>query len=258
MIDIVKVRHSWPEKAGFRLVRENWNKDYIFLHFFNSVEITFNGKTIVTAPDSVIIFRPTTHHSFCSKQPLRHNWFHFSVESEDEIERFGLEFDKIYQLQHADFITKIVKSIEIEFFSPKPFSNELVISNLIELLIRISRMVSGEGEYKLNKTIMKRLERLREEMFLNLDKSWSVEKLAYEVGLSNSRFYTVYRQAFGNSPIDDLISARIESAREMLRATDNSINQIAESLGYGNTTHFIRQFKKVCGITPQKFRKENR
>ena len=81
--------------------------------------------------------------------------------------------------------------------------------------------------------------------------------MAQSVGLSQSRFFTVYKQTFGNSPIDDLICARMESAKETLLLSDESINTIAENLGYNNTTHFIRQFKTFCGVSPTKYRKDN-
>ena len=254
---IINARHSWPEKAGFFLSRNRNNKDYIFIHFFNSVEICYNGNTYNTEPNSVVIFKPSTHHSFLSKEPLKHNWFHFSVDCEDEITRFGLEFDKIYTIQDGDFITKIVRTIENEFLSPKSYSAELISSKLNELFIKLYRVISGENFSKLDENLYKSLDKVRLEMFSNVDRRWTVEDLAKKVGISKSRFYSVYKQTFGNSPIDDLIRARMESAKESLVISDKNIDTIAESLGYNNTTHFIRQFKSFCGVSPTKYRKDN-
>ena len=254
---IINARHSWPEKAGFFLNRNRNNKDYIFIHFFNSVEICYAGNTVYTQPNSVVIFKPSTHHSFLSMEPLKHNWFHFSVDSEEEITRFGLEFDKIYAIQDGDFITKIVRTIENEFLSPKSHSDELISVKLNELFIKLYRVISGENFSKLDKNLYKRLDKVRLEMFSNLDKQWTVESLAQIVGISKSRFFTVYKQTFGNSPIDDLICARIVSAKETLILSDENIGIIAENLGYNNTTHFIRQFKSCCGVSPSQYRKSN-
>jgi iron complex transport system substrate-binding protein len=57
-------------------------------------------------------------------------------------------------------------------------------------------------------------------------------------------------------PIDDLIRARIDSARHMLLYTDQTISSIAEAVGYANQTHFIRQFKQYTGSTPGQYRRE--
>ena len=254
---IINVRHSWPEKEGFFLSRNRNNKDYIFLHFFNSVEISYRGNTYNTLPNSVVIFRPSTHHSFLSRVPLKHNWFHFSLKSEEEIAKFGIEFDKIYSIQDGDFITKILRTVENEFLAPKSYSDELIGVKLNELFIKLYRVISGENFSKLDKNLYKRLDKVRLEMFSNLEKNWTVENLAQIVGISKSRFYTVYKQTFGNSPIDDLICARMESAKDTLIIGDDNIGAIAENLGYNNTTHFIRQFKSYCGVSPSKYRKEN-
>ena len=256
-MEIINVRHSWPEKAGFFLSRNRNNQDYIFIHFFNSVEIFYNGNTYITQPNSVVFFRPTTYHNFLSKQPLKHNWFHFSVVSEEEITRFGLEFDTIYTIQDGDFITKIIRAIENEFLSPKPYSKELISAKLNELFIKMYRVIKGEIFSKLDKDLYKRLDKVRLEMFSSLEKQWSVEELAKNVGISTSRFFAVYKQTFGNSPIDDLICARMESAKDTLVLSNESIGTIAENLGYNNTTHFIRQFKAYSGISPSQYRKEN-
>ncbi len=255
-MEIIKVRHSWPEKSGFFLSRNSDNKDYIFIHFFNSVEIYYDGNTFITQPNSVVIFRPTTYHNFLSKEPLKHNWFHFSVVSEEEITKFGLEFDTIYTIQDGDFITKIIRTIENEFFSPKSYSKELIYAKLNELFIKMYRAIKGENFSRLDKNLYKSLDKVRLEMLSNLEKQWSVEKMAKIVGISISRFYSVYKQTFGNSPIDDLICARIESAKDTLVLSNESIEKIAEHLGYNNTTHFIRQFKANCGVTPSQYRKK--
>ena len=77
-------------------------------------------------------------------------------------------------------------------------------------------------------------------------------ELAY---VSPSRFHTVYRAAFGISPMDDLIHARIDTAKNRLCNSNESVNRLALELGYKNVTHFCRQFKKITGMTPVEFRK---
>ena len=36
---ISSLRHAWPEKAGFTIVRKNGHPLYTFLHFYGSVEL---------------------------------------------------------------------------------------------------------------------------------------------------------------------------------------------------------------------------
>lgn len=48
---------------------------------------------------------------------------------------------------------------------------------------------------------------------------------------------------------------RIESAKELIKNTDNTLADIAESVGFNNFRNFNRTFKKIEGITPGQFRK---
>jgi len=82
--------------------------------------------------------------------------------------------------------------------------------------------------------------------------------MAAEVGFSKSRFYNIYKSIYGITPTADLIEARVNSARNMLLSTSKKIEDISYLLGYENTTHFIRQFKKWTGYSPAAYRKRER
>ena len=45
-MEITDIRHDWPEKAGFTLVRPTGIEIYTFLHFMNSVEIEINREKV--------------------------------------------------------------------------------------------------------------------------------------------------------------------------------------------------------------------
>ena len=47
---------------------------------------------------------------------------------------------------------------------------------------------------------------------------------------------------------------RLRKAAELLKTTDWKIGQICESVGYGDTRQFIRSFKGLFGVTPQRYR----
>jgi YesN/AraC family two-component response regulator len=47
---------------------------------------------------------------------------------------------------------------------------------------------------------------------------------------------------------------KLDKAIELLVSSDLKINDISEVVGYENTTYFIRTFKKLYGISPNKYR----
>ena len=52
-----------------------------------------------------------------------------------------------------------------------------------------------------------------------------------------------------------IVERRMVAARSLLQSTDQSVEQIANALGYQNTCHFSRQFRQHHGAPPQAWRK---
>lgn len=254
MVKIESVRHSWQEKAGFVIDRPNGHKHFTFLHFFGGVELLVGGRIVKTAPHACILYNIGTPQYFCSKTTLTHDWMHLSGNLIQKLQSVGLEPDRLYYPAGNHFITAITQEIETEYFADRSCRDALLELKTQELLIKLSRACSGQLEPGVDIDTEERIRKLRADVFLSLGHPWTVAEMAQSVGLSESRFYAVYRSVFSNSPTDDLIKARIDSAKNALLFGTGTVSQIAESLGYNNVTHFIRQFKSLTGFSPASFR----
>jgi AraC-like DNA-binding protein len=95
---------------------------------------------------------------------------------------------------------------------------------------------------------------LRTVILPQLDKNWTIQAMASQVGLGRSKFHAVYKSLFGISPINDLINMRISTAKTLLLHSSKSISEIAEQLGYSNLPHFTKQFRAIVGVSPGQFR----
>lgn len=255
MLEITRIRHSWPEKAGFSLERPMGYPEYTFLHFFNSVEVLIDGKMVRTKPHACVLYRIGTPQKIISNQNLIHDWIHFTGELDEYFTQYGLQYDRLYYPANQEQITEMVRELEFEVYSSKPYSQELIQAKTRELFIKLSRACSEEYVTVVDSGTNARFRSLREQVFSNMREHWTVEKMAEQVNLSKSRFFTIYKSIYGNSPVDDLIQARIDSAKNALRFSTLPISEIAENLGYNNLTHFMRQFKGMTGMTPDQYRK---
>ena len=77
-MEITDIRHDWPEKAGFTLVRPTGIEIYTFLHFMNSVEIEINGEKVTVRPGACFFYAPGETQLFPSNNNLPHNRAHFA------------------------------------------------------------------------------------------------------------------------------------------------------------------------------------
>ena len=92
--------------------------------------------------------------------------------------------------------------------------------------------------------------------YLNLYyRNASLYGFASFIGYSTGYAGRFVKKNTGQSFSDILSEFRLKKAKEMLTDTDMSIERIALSLGYKNTSGFYKQFCRSYGITPNEYRK---
>lgn len=82
-----------------------------------------------------------------------------------------------------------------------------------------------------------------------------VAEMAEMVHLSESRFARWFREERGESPAAYVRRRRVAEACRRLAFTEESVDQVAETLGFANRFHFSRVFKAVLGETPGAFKR---
>ena len=87
----------------------------------------------------------------------------------------------------------------------------------------------------------------------NLDENITVTRLAEHVNLSPSAFSRVFREATGSSPYQYVKHARFDRACELLTDERRSVAEVARSVGYSSTSHFIKEFRTRRGTTPGEY-----
>lgn len=86
------------------------------------------------------------------------------------------------------------------------------------------------------------------------DVNLSLAELSNVFGLTPSYFSKMYKEKYKVSIPDYINVMRINQAKKLLRDTSQSVQLIAASVGFTESSTFIRIFKKIEGITPGVYR----
>jgi AraC-like DNA-binding protein len=86
-------------------------------------------------------------------------------------------------------------------------------------------------------------------------KDWSVDQLAQTAGISRAAFAQKFRRLSGDTPAHYLTRVRVQRAMDLLRSSSDSVERIAEAVGYNDSFVFSKAFKRVQGVSPKEFRK---
>lgn len=99
------------------------------------------------------------------------------------------------------------------------------------------------------------LYRLRRDILSQPQLDWNIPDISRKLGISKSHLQRLYKELFSTSIKDEIISARMGKAMQLLAHTDFKVQEIAEHCGYNNENHFMRQFKEKVGVTALQYRK---
>jgi len=103
--------------------------------------------------------------------------------------------------------------------------------------------------------IDRRIRAVVEHLHANLCARTSVADLARAVNMSRWHFCHLFKIEMSQSPSHYMGTLRMREAQRMLSETFLSVKEIRAKLGNIDRSHFSREFKNFCGLTPTEFRK---
>ena len=74
--------------------------------------------------------------------------------------------------------------------------------------------------------------------------------------MSPRTFARRFRDETGTTPHAWVTAQRLQLAEEMLERTDNSVDQIAAEVGFGNAATLRHHFTRARGVSPQVYRRQ--
>jgi AraC-like DNA-binding protein len=82
----------------------------------------------------------------------------------------------------------------------------------------------------------------------------TVDILADKACMSKSNFFKCFKNTFGITPLEYILSERIKLSKKMLEQSNLSLDRIAHDTGFSSAAYLIRQFKKHEQTTPGEYR----
>jgi transcriptional regulator GlxA family with amidase domain len=92
----------------------------------------------------------------------------------------------------------------------------------------------------------------------HLDQPLTVRDLAAHAGVSERTFARRFRAETGVPPLQWLLRARIDRARELLETGNLSVDQVAARTGTGTAANLRLHFRRLVGTTPTSYRRSFR
>ncbi len=250
MITIKSMCCDCEHDRDFHTVREYGCGCYVAVFFKTKAVLETKNGTVHVLPNTIILYDK------CSRQDYRadgetycDDYLAFEC-SDRNLAKLASIMDKPIYIGDSIKVDSYMHLICDAFYGGR---SERIYTNLVMAMLEDVASLTDKSEKQ--SAHFGALVELRKEIYSTPQHDWNVKSMADRVVLSVPYLQELYKEAFGISPIADVINSRVESAKIYLSDMSLSIAEISVLCGYNSTVHFSRQFRNVTGMSPAEFRK---
>ncbi|TMV49597.1 helix-turn-helix domain-containing protein [Paenibacillus mesophilus] len=186
----------------------------------------------------------TLRDQLCSKDDLRNLMQYFLHQLDKEMSELPVDYYVLWTKQTAPMLQQAIEEHE---------TIDHLHGSLYSLLLRSFEEMGQMRENRSHHQIIQQVKSYIEEHYSN--PNLSLTHLSDEFGISPTYISKLFKEELGEKFIDYVTKVRMNRAKELLTQTNETIQNIAATVGYPYTLTFIRGFKKMIGTTPGSFRK---
>jgi len=238
--------------------REIWHGSlpsrYLLMHFKNNFFIEVDGKRMGGKAGDFVLHAPNgnyAHGSLSAREGFINDWMFFSADDSELEFLQKMPYDRPVSNGDTKSFSKFFSEILTENLYNDEFSKALISNHIYQLLITLKRAETNENKAK-NK-LHHEFNELRLHIHKHCNQEWTLETMAKKSGYSASHFCALYKQFFGITPIDDLLNARLQTAKELIVLKNHKIGEIASLCGFSSIHYFSEFFKKKTGKSPSEY-----
>ncbi len=227
----------------------------IYLIDRGAAVVKHHGATYQMAPGNLYLIPAHTDLVYYCEDFAVCYWCHFRAELHGRIDLFScVECDYVVPLpDQAE--TRAGLEAMADVFAGDATGREFTLAGqLLQLLGRFlntATLVESKGD-------LTRLQPVLAYIAEHLSEPIRVADLARVASLETTYFSRVFSRAFGLPPTQYIIQRRVEAAQRLLWHSGNTMEQIAQQLGFCDAFHFSKTFKRSTGMSPTAYRRSQR
>ena len=252
--------HCFCSDHTISTVHPKRNDDYQLLYIHTGkVRFYFGEQEHVISQNSMVLCRPGDPQVYYQDDDNPDiYWVHFTgSDVEQVLDGYQLPRHQniFYVGVKSDFpwlYNQMIQELELKRVN---FERALILT-LQQIFLSMNRSMQEKNKTHAEMSMF--IEHATHYFRENYNQNIMIEEYAREHNVTPHWFTVNFKKITKFTPMQYVISLRIESAMNLLENTDYSISQVAEAVGYDNALYFSRIFRKYTGMSPSDYKKRNK
>ncbi len=240
--------------SEYRIDRQNFNNYFLFYVERGSMHIEDAGRSYTAQEGDMGIINCHMPHVYAALQtPTIFSWIHFSGSNAQAFyEHIAHRNQSVFHLPKSSPVPKHLHEL-IALHRQDDLPSETDISLRLHHLLSELLFIEDHDDntHSISNPL---LEQALQYIRCHYCDDIGVQDIANHVGLSPYHFSRLFKHSVGYSPHEYIVLLRLNAAKSLLKSTNDSIEEIADQVGYEYATSFSAAFTKKVGMTPKKFR----
>lgn len=280
-IDLLNIeRYSVGKEWNYRNVNNPYSRIYLVTEGFGIIK--HHGHTFELHPGQMYLIPCFTQIDMYCPDRFEHYYVHFTARTESGLDILSIFKCHFQASAHRHNIRPALFDRLLELNPHRALSEydarKPIYSNVLDRAHRLDRKKTPAQCLETNALLrlllavfftdydapqtdttmhgLSRFQQVLEYIRRNLHRPITIEQLAEVAGLNPTYFSNLFSRYMGISPIRYINKRRVEEAQKLLISTDRTLYQIGRAVGFSDEYYFSRVFKKIVGMAPDFYRKQ--
>ena len=245
----VKRLPTWRPKGrlDYQLLYIVSGKGHFYFH--GEDRVVYAGRMVLIQP------RQEQHYEYFGEDKPEVYWVHFTGSDVKNILRsYNIPMDDpIFYSGASSTYSYLFKEMIHELQTCKTGYEDLLTMYLRQIFLLVQR-TRQEERPTVSTYIQEEMEFARRYFNEHYNEPISIQEYAESRNMSVCYFQRNFKQIVKHTPMQYLLTIRVNNAASLLETTDYSMAEIAAIVGYEDPLYFSRLFRKIKGVSPRDYR----
>ena len=245
----VKRLPTWRPKGrlDYQLLYIVSGKGHFYFH--GEDRVVYAGRMVLIQP------RQEQRYEYFGEDKPEVYWVHFTGSDVKNILRsYNIPMDDpIFYSGASSTYSYLFKEMIHELQTCKTGYEDLLAMYLRQIFLLVQR-TRQEERPTVSTYIQEEMEFARRYFNEHYNEPISIQEYAESRNMSVCYFQRNFKQIVKHTPMQYLLTIRVNNAASLLETTDYSMAEIAAIVGYEDPLYFSRLFRKIMGVSPRDYR----